>query len=496
MQKPTDIFDRDREWSALTRFVSDEAPGATMGVVSGCRRQGKSFLLEALCEAAGGFYFSAQEATDTESLASIGEALTRHLEPVVPFAPANWRQVFDVLLRMGTERNVPVVIDEFPYLARANPALPSIIQGAYAPRRTERTSSRTRLLLCGSAMPFMGGLLSGNAPLRGRAALELPVHTLNYRLAADFWGITDPRLALLVHSVVGGTPAYRTEMVRYDAPRDIDDFDDWVVRSILSPGSPMFLEARYLLAEEPDLRDGALYHSVLNAIATGNTGRGGIAGHVGKKTNELAHPLTVLEDAGLITRDVDAFRTNRTDFRICEPLLTFYHAIMRPFWPQLMHGVETERVWRRAVHRFASNVVGPHFERVCREWALQFAHESGGRNRLGDFPVRVSAGTINDPAERTLRGVDVVAVGYADNSRPPLLGLGEAKWNETMGVGHLDRLRSIRQLVSRGDRYDTSATRLLCFSGVGFSPGLQEAQARGEVELVGLDELYGTSGLG
>ena len=33
--------------------------------------------------------------------------------------------------------------------------------------------SRTRLLLCGAAMSFMGRLLSGNAPLRGRAGIEL-----------------------------------------------------------------------------------------------------------------------------------------------------------------------------------------------------------------------------------------------------------------------------------------------------------------------------------
>ena len=55
------------------------------------------------------------------------------------------------------------------------------------------------------------------------------------------------------------------------------------------------------------MRDGALYHSVLAAIAAGNTGRGGIASHVGRKSNELSHPLTVLEDAGLIVRENDAF---------------------------------------------------------------------------------------------------------------------------------------------------------------------------------------------
>ncbi|MGY1978033.1 AAA family ATPase [Nocardia gipuzkoensis] len=493
MRKPSDIFDRDREWEALTRFVDDSAPGATLGVVSGRRRQGKSFLLEAVCEVADGFYFSAQEATDAESLAAIGEALSRHLDLVAPFTPAHWGQVIDVLLRMGIEGNTPVVIDEFPYLARANPALPSIIQGAYAPRRAERTASRTRLLLCGSALSFMGSLLSGNAPLRGRASLELPIATLNYRRAAEFWGITDARLALLVHSVVGGTPAYRTEMIRYDAPADLADFDDWVVRAILSPGSPMFLEARYLLAEEPDLRDGALYHSVLNAIATGNTGRGGIAGHVGRPVNTLAHPLTVLEDAGFITREPDAFRANRSDFRIAEPLVTFYHAIMRPFWPQLTLAADTHRIWQRASHRFASNVIGPHFERICREWAMLFAQETTGRNRLGDLPVQVSSGTVNDPANRTTHEVDVVAIGYAEDGRPPLLGIGEAKWNEVMGLGHLDRLRRLRELVAAGGKFDVTGMRLLCFSGAGFSEDLQRAERDGEVELIGLDELYGRS---
>jgi len=485
MIKPADMFDRDREWSQLASFVTDERPGATLGVVSGRRRQGKSFLLEAVCQQAGGFYFSAQEATEAESLALIGAALTHYLDPVAPIVPAGWTAVIDILLRLGRDGPAPVVIDEFPYLARVSPALPSMIQAAYAPRRAERAESRTRLLLCGSALSFMGGLLSGNAPLRGRASLDLTVHTLDYRLAARFWGLADPRLAFLVHAVVGGTPAYRTEMIRHDAPRDLADFDDWMVRAILSPGSPMFLEARYLLAEEPDLRDEALYHSVLAAIAAGNTGRGGIAGHVGRKTNELAHPLTVLADAGLIRRESDAFRANRTDFRINEPLLAFYHALMRPFWPRLMRGVDTARIWERCQSRFAGNVLGPHFESVCREWTLYFAGD-----RFGDWPAQVSAGTVNDPAGKTAHQVDVAVIGHADGARPPLLAIGEAKWNDVMGLGHLERLRSIGSLLARNDKFDTSHTRMVCYSGAGFTEDLQRCAERGEVDLVGLEDLY------
>lgn len=489
MRKPTDMFDRDREWDLLGRYIEDDRQGASLGVVSGRRRQGKSFLLAAACEEAGGFYFSAQEATEAESLSLIGTALTSFLNPVVPFTPSNWDQVLDVLLRMGRERNIPVVLDEFPYLARMSPSLPSVIQGAYAPRRADRSASRTRLLLCGSAMSFMGGLLSGNAPLRGRASLDLTVHTLDYRLAAEFWELPDPRLAFPVHAVVGGTPAYRTEMIRYDAPHDLADFDDWVVRAILSPGSPMFMEARYLLAEEPDLRDPALYHSVLAAIAEGNTIRGAIANRVGRKTNDLSHPLNVLEDAGLIRRENDAFQANRSHFRISEPLLSFYHVMMRPFWPQLTRAAGTDRIWMRGRQRFAANVLGPHFEELCREWVLRFADD-----RFGGWPAQVGPGIVNDPELKKTHQVDIAVVGHAEEGRPPLLALGEAKWNEVMGIDHVQRLGRIQHLVTNLNKYDTTRTRLVCFSGAGFTADLTAASDEGKVDLVSLADLYGASG--
>jgi hypothetical protein len=106
-------------------------------------------------------------------------------------------------------------------------------------------------------------------PLRGRAGLELIVPTLDHILAAEFWGVDDPATALKVNAIVGGTPAYRREFARDDTPAAPDDFDPWVLRTVLSPDSPLFREARYLLAEEPGLHDVALYHSVLAAIASG-----------------------------------------------------------------------------------------------------------------------------------------------------------------------------------------------------------------------------------
>jgi AAA+ ATPase superfamily predicted ATPase len=367
-----------------------------------------------------------------------------------------------------------VVIDEFPYLARANPRLPSIIQNALAPLRVERERSRARLLLCGSAMSFMGRLLSGNAPLRGRAGLELIVPTLDHQLAARFWEVADPVTALKVNAIVGGTPAYRREFVRDDVPTGPEDFDPWVLRTVLSPTSPLFREARYLLADEPELRDTALYHSVLAAIAAGNTNRGGIASYLGRKSSDLAHPLTVLEDCGLIAREPDVFKDNRTSFRIAEPLVTFYHAVMRPIWSDLEHTRDAGRLWERAQRRFVGNVLGPHFEHVCRHWTQHFASE----DLFGDLPHRVGSGTVNDPAQRTSHELDVVAYGLDDDNRSRILAIGEVKWGEIMGMAHVERLLRIRALLVAQGRHGAADARLACFSGAGFTDDLRERAAK------------------
>jgi uncharacterized protein len=484
--KPPEIFDRDFEWSALSRFIADPQAGATLGVVTGRRRQGKTFLLEAACEAAGGFYFGATEAADAETLRRMSSVLTTRLSPPSPFHFADWAEAVNVLLALGASEPVPVVIDEFPYLAKANPELPSIIQQALRPLGAARTSSRTRLLLCGSALTFMGKLLSGNAPLRGRAGLELLVRPLDYRLAADFWDLADPALAVRVHAIVGGTPAYRREFARNDTPESPADFDSWVVRTVLNPETPLFREGRYLLAEEPDLRDGALYHSVLAAVADGNATRGGIASYLGRKATDISHPITVLEDAGLLIREPDAFRDNKSVYRIAEPLVTFYHAIMRPAWDQLERPGSGARVWQASQHRFDSRVLGPHFEHICREWALNYAEP----DLIGGLTAKVAGGTVHDPGSQKTHQVDVAVLGVGDG-KTPLLAIGEAKWNVAMGTGHVERLAAIRELIRATGRYDASSTRLMCFSGAGFTAELHLlASQTADVILVDAATLY------
>ncbi|MGN9785646.1 AAA family ATPase [Nonomuraea sp. ZG12] len=180
------------------------------------------------------------------------EALIEHAGAEVPHRFASWDEAVRQLLALSAERREIMVIDEFPYLCKVSPALPSIIQREID--RAVSSNTPVSLLLCGSAMSVMGRLLAGDAPLRGRASMELVVRPFAYRQAVDYWRVRDPRLAVRTHAVVGGTPAY-LRFVGGAVPQGPEDFDDWVRRTVLDPGTPLFREARYLLEEEADVRD-------------------------------------------------------------------------------------------------------------------------------------------------------------------------------------------------------------------------------------------------
>ena len=179
-----------------------------------------------------------------------------------------------------------------------------------------------------------------------------------------------------------------------DSPASLTDFDTWVLRTVLNPQLPLFREARYLLAEETEIRDTALYHAVLGAIASGNATRGGIASHIGRKSTDIGHPLAVLEDAQLIARETDPFRKGRSLYRITEPLIIFYEAVMRREWTRLERG-DTAGAWHnsrpRSCLRWSGRISGLSAVtgRCLRE--LRCSARRRVRSRQAWWPIRSAA---------------------------------------------------------------------------------------------------------
>ena len=160
---------------------------------------------------------------------------------------------------------------------------------------------------------------------------------------------------------------------------------------------------------------------------------------------------------------------------------------MRPIWSDLEHTRDASRLWRRSQQRFIGNVVGPHFEQVCRHWTRHLAPE----DMFGDFPNHVGSGTVNDPTRKGSYEVDVVVFGLDDDNRRPLLAIGEVKWGETMGLGHLERLRRIRALLAAQGRPGAEKAKLTCYGAAGFSDELvRVAEQNNDIVLIGIEDLY------
>jgi hypothetical protein len=222
-------------------------------------------------------------------LARLGTALGAHLG-VGRLSLESWEEAFQRLLRLGAEGPLPVVLDEFGYVLEADPTVDSVIAAALGPLGRRANPGQTRLILCGSAIAMMAALTQGEAALRSRTGVEVMMQPNDFREAARPLGPgADLALAARLYAVIGGVIGYATDMVDYDLPRDLADFDRWVVERVLSSAATLHHEAITLLAEDPTLAASrtAMHHSILGAIANGAVSAGAISKQLGRPISNL-----------------------------------------------------------------------------------------------------------------------------------------------------------------------------------------------------------------
>ena len=487
-KRPADLFDREQEWADLDGFATSSAPGLQLGIVSGRRRQGKSYLLRRLVAAHGGLYGLALEEERRPALQRFGRDVAGALGVPGELRFTDWTEALRTAIGIGTPGSGRlVVLDEFSYLLRGAPELPSAIQAVYDEARSDPKATPATLILCGSAFSVMSELLSGAHPLRGRARLDLMVAPFDFRAARLFWGVEDLEVALRLHAILGGTPGYRD--LTHPAPQTMTELDEWLGAHVLNPAHALFGETDYLLREDPRITDRALYQSVLAAISAGDTTPAAIAGSLGRDARGLWHALEVLRTAGFVTRSEDLLVQRKPAYAVADPIVRFAMLVVRP--RQVMY--EDRRAaaaWAASQDAFSARILGPHFEDLARQWTRRFASPA----TLGGEVSIVGQATINDPAGRARHEVDVLALAEGDAQhakRVRIRALGEAKSrNRSLGGTELARLERIRTVL--GERgHDVSQARLLLFSRTGFADSLRAAaDARDDVELVDLDRLY------
>lgn len=463
---------RKRELAALERHFNTGR--FEMAVVYGRRRVGKTFLLSEFAKGKRCLFFTAVEKSDEINLRNFSDAVFELFGVSGLPAFSSWSAALAFVAAHASDLGSPLlfVFDELPYAAKANPSLPSMLQASID---HDFLATDVCMVLCGSNQGFMESeVLGGKSPLYGRRTMQVKLEPFTFFEALPML----PRASTvdLVHyyATFGGTPYYLSQ---------IDSTLGYLqnVRELLfDPYGVLFAEPEMLLRQE--LREVALYQSILDAIGSGATLPKQIAERAGIDKNSAGKYLATLAGLGIVRRDVPygehSVRSKRGLWHMADPFFAFWYRFVSPFTAAVERNDGSAVIAQVLTDEPLETHTGLQFETICQQWVEKEGHDGS----LGFVAAYIGKWWGTDPVARERADVDVVA---ADAFGKEML-LGECKWRNTF-----DESEALRLLAQRADAFAGSARRtymLFCKQPV--SEGThRKAAAREDLRILTAEDL-------
>ncbi len=469
---------RNRELAALNRMYAKQ--GFQMVVVYGRRRVGKTTLIDRFAQDKPALYFTAQQKSSLQNLAAFSRAVYAFFgqpEETMPFS--TWSTAFSFVAKKASEWQgqgkppLVLVFDEFPYAAESDPSLPSVLQIAID---HEFSQTDVRFVLCGSNEGFMESeVLGRKSPLYGRRTMQIRVLPFDYLDAARMVSGATPEDSVRYYATFGGTPYYLSQL---DSSLS---YEENVRELLFSTHGLLYEEPLMLLRQE--LREPALYNSVLDAIGGGATTPKRIADKAGVNPDSLSKYLKTLRDLGIVSKDVPfgegGASSRRSRYSLGDPFFSYWYRFVSGNVGAIEAGAGAIAADRTAFGPSLETYVGQAFEAICLQWVIR-------RNGEGKLPFIASAfgkwwGA--DPRIREQVDIDLVA---ADTLTHHAL-FGECKWRNEFDETAALRTLEERAMLVKGCKPQIFAL----FSKRRASEGtVAKATKRNDVMLVSLADLY------
>lgn len=323
------FLDREDEKKRISGVLSKRE--GTFCCLYGRRRCGKSRLLLETLPPKKAVYFVGDEREATLQRDALASAVSVVMPGFDQVTYPDWSSLLSRWWSDAPPGSV-LVLDEFPYLAKSGPELPSLLQRLI----DQNISRRVHLIICGSSQQMMQGfVLDESAPLYGRAREIIEVRPLGPAWIQRAFGVSTPAKLLEVYSLWGGVPRYWELALDYSTVRDAME------QLVLDPMGVLHAEPRRLLLD--DLRETAQAASVLSLIGQGCNRLSEIAGRLGKPATSLARPLARLLELGLVRREQPFGAPQRsgkkTLYKIDDPFLSFWFRFVEPNRSRLEAGM-------------------------------------------------------------------------------------------------------------------------------------------------------------
>lgn len=444
-------------------------------VLYGRRRVGKTETLRQFCKGKPHIFFSCRECTDKMQLKNFSEKLLRENIPARSYITefSDWEKAFRAITELpyGDAKKL-VVIDEFPYMCKGNPSIPSILQNLWDEILKDEN---VMLILCGSAMSFIEKeILAEKNPLYGRATGIYKMKEMGFYEAIQFFPNYSDRDKILAYAILGGIPHY---LKQFDSDLTLAEN---IKKNILTKGCTLYSEVEFLLRQE--LRETPLYNSIIEAVALGNTKLNEISiKSLVDDTSKTSVYLKNLIELEIVEREFsvsdgikEKANTNRGLYHLTDNFFRFWYAFVFTNYSEL-EGGDVDGVYEYAIapqlHEFAASV----FEDICQEYVreMQKANALPFRySQMGRWWGKTTVRRKDDKREVQETEIDILAV--SKHATQYLVGECKFKNKPFRYSEYLDTIAKLSPQKEKSEFY------YYLFSESGFDDKILEEAANAE----------------
>ena len=383
-------------------------------MVYGKRRVGKTTLILKALEQCPyqTVYFKCLKGTIQENINGLVQELVRIKVLPVPLAFSSLQDVFAYLNILP--QKMVVVVDEYTHLYAVNDS--GVVDSVFQSIIDSRLSN-IELILAGSHIGLMKGLLQERNPLYGRFAASIKLDELNYLDASKFYPDKSAYDKVAHYAVFGGSP-FINQALNPDAT-----LQENIIDTVLNPMSSVYLYASQLVFADNALNVNA--ERIFFALGNDRKRYTEIEDALGvKKTGNLAKQIKTLTDHEILSRSIPINKPNdnkKATYELSDNLLRFYYTFVYKNTSALQV-LGAEAFYDEFIASVLTDFITLRFEGICRDYfnlQVRSGRMNGVRN-IGSYYLDTAVRCENKEFPIAVELADGYAVYLAKCSTQPM----------------------------------------------------------------------------
>lgn len=435
-------------------------------VIYGRRRVGKTALISEFTKDKDTIFFTGVETNAKQNLDNFSRCIMEYnTGMVVDSSFLSFQSALEYVFELAKAKRIVLVIDEYPYVARASKSLASTLQLLID---KNKDNSKLFIILCGSSMSYMDDhVLAYKAPLYGRRTAQFKIKPFDFFESCRCFEKLSGVDKALAYGIVGGTPQYLMQL------DDNLSIEENIKNTHLNPSSFIFEEPNNLLKQE--VREPAIYNAVITAIAAGCSKMNEISNKIGEDTSVCATYIKNLIALGIVKKEspYGEKSSRKTIYSIEDNMFRFWYRFVPENTSIISRGA-IDLAYRRIAPDLSS-YMGGVFEEICKQYLWKLLLK--GECAINFSDIGRWWGT--NPKTKSQEEIDIMGTDK-DSAL-----FGECKWtNEKIGLGVLETL------VERGNLFNYEQKYFYLFAKTGYTKACQDRAAEmGNVTLIAYTDM-------